>query len=38
MGLGGDSIQTWDEMKKVFLRKYQDYCQGIELRVHKSSR
>jgi hypothetical protein len=28
MGLGGDNIQTWDEMKKVFLKKYQDYCKG----------
>jgi hypothetical protein len=32
MGLNGDSIQTWDEMKKVFLKKYQDYCKGRELR------
>ena len=26
MGLGEPSIRTWDDMKSVFLRKYQDYC------------
>jgi hypothetical protein len=31
MGLGGDSIQTWDEIKKVFMKKYQDYYKGREL-------
>jgi len=28
MGLGEDIIQTWDEIKKLFLKKYQDYCKG----------
>jgi len=32
MGLYGDSIQTWDEMKKVFLKKYQYYYKGRELK------
>ena len=27
MGLGGDSIVTWAQMKKVFLDKYQEYCK-----------
>jgi hypothetical protein len=27
MGLGGNSIKTWDEMKQRFLQKYQDYCK-----------
>lgn len=25
MGLGGNTIQTWDDMKKTYLKKYQDY-------------
>ena len=32
MGLGSNSIATWGEMKKVFLRKYQDYCKIKDLR------
>jgi len=32
MGLGSNSIATWDEMKKVFLKKYQDYCKTRDLR------
>jgi hypothetical protein len=27
MGLGGNIIGTWEEMKKTFLGKYQDYCK-----------
>ena len=25
MGLGGDNIVTWEQIKKVFLDKYQEY-------------
>ena len=32
MGLGSKSIATWDEMKKVFLKKYQDYCKTRDLK------
>jgi hypothetical protein len=27
MGLGGNNIGTWEEMKKEFLDKYQNYCK-----------
>jgi len=27
MGLGGNSIQSWDDMKKKILSKYHDYCK-----------
>jgi hypothetical protein len=27
MSLGGHVITTWDQMKKKFLNKYQDYCR-----------
>jgi hypothetical protein len=27
MSLGGNSIQTWEDMKYVFLQRYQDYCR-----------
>jgi len=27
MGLSGNNIGTWEEMKKVFLGKYRDYCK-----------
>jgi hypothetical protein len=27
MGLGGQSIYTWDDMKQAFLKKYQDYSK-----------
>ena len=27
MGLGGGTINNWEEMKNMFLKKYQDYCQ-----------
>ena len=26
MGLGANSIRTWEEMKTTFLEKYKDYC------------
>ena len=32
MGLGGNSIRTWDEMKQRFLKKYQDYCKVRDIR------
>ena len=31
-GLASYSITTWDEMKKVFLKRYQDYCKTRDLR------
>ena len=27
MSLGGICIQTWEDMKHVFLKRYQDYCR-----------
>ena len=27
MGLGGQTILTWDDMKQKFLQKYQAYCK-----------
>ena len=30
MGLGEDTIRPWDEMKKTFLKKYQDYFRYKE--------
>ena len=32
MGLGGGTINNWDQMKNIFLTKYQDYCQTRELK------
>jgi hypothetical protein len=32
MGLGGGTIKSWDEMKQVFLTKYQDYCRTKDLK------
>lgn len=32
MGLGSDSIRTWNDMKETFLSKYQDYCRTRDLR------
>jgi hypothetical protein len=32
MSLGGHVITTWDQMKKNFLNKYQDYCRTREKR------
>ena len=30
MSLGGNCIKTWEDMKNVFLEKYQDYCKANE--------
>ena len=30
MSLDGNCIQTWEDMKNVFLKKYQDYCKTNE--------
>lgn len=30
MSLGGNCIQTWKDMKHVFLKRYQDYCRVNE--------
>ena len=35
MGLGGGTINSWDEMKQAFLTKYQDYCRTRELKDEK---
>ena len=32
MGLGGGVINDWNQMKVVFLKKYQDYCRSRELK------
>ena len=32
MGLGGGTINLWDEMKQDFFRKYQDYCRTRDLK------
>ena len=32
IGLGGDTIRTWDETWKLFHKKYQEYCKARELR------
>jgi len=32
MTLGTNSIRTWDDMKRVFLEKYKDYCINYDLR------
>jgi len=31
-GLTVNSISTWDGMKKLFLKKYQDYCKTRDIR------
>lgn len=30
MSLGGNCIQTWEDMKNIFLKKYQGYCKDNE--------
>jgi hypothetical protein len=30
MGLGESSIRSWEAMKDIFLKKYQDYCKTKE--------
>jgi hypothetical protein len=32
MGLGESSIRSWEAMKDIFLKKYQDYCKTKESR------
>jgi hypothetical protein len=32
MGLGGGTINSWDEMKHALLKKYQDYCRTRDLK------
>lgn len=32
MGLTANSISTWDDMKKAFLKKYQDYVKTRDIR------
>lgn len=32
MGLGGGTINDWDQMKTTFLKKYQDYFRSKELK------
>lgn len=32
MGLGGGTINDWDQMKTTFLKKYQDFCRTRELK------
>ena len=31
MGLGGNIIASWDQMKRVFLSKYQEYCKTRDM-------
>lgn len=30
MSLGGNWIQTWQDMKNVLLKRYEDYCKASE--------
>ena len=30
MSLGGNCIKTWEDMKNIFLKNYQDYCKSNE--------
>ena len=30
MSLGGNCIQTWEDMKHIFLKRYQYYCRVNE--------
>ena len=32
MNLGGETITTWDQMKQVFLEKYQEYSNTKDKR------
>ena len=32
MGLGEHTIRTWEEMRYVFLKKYQEYCRTRDSR------
>jgi len=31
IGLGGNTITSWEKMKRTFLNKYQDYCKTQEM-------
>lgn len=31
MGLGGNTVSYWDQIKGVFLNKYQEYCKTREI-------
>ena len=31
MGLGGNTITSWDQMKRVFFSKYQEYCKTWDM-------
>ena len=32
MSLGGETVTTWEQMKHVFLGKYQEYCRTKDKR------
>ena len=32
MSLGGGTVSTWDQMKQMFLEKYQEYCNTEDKR------
>ena len=32
MSLGGETVATWEQMKQVFLGKYQEYCRSKDKR------
>jgi hypothetical protein len=32
MGLGDETITSWDDMKQTFLTRYQDYCRSRDQR------
>ena len=31
MGLGGNTESSWDQMKRLTLNKYQEYCKTREI-------
>ena len=31
MGLGGNTITSWDQMKRIFLSKFQEYCKTRDM-------
>lgn len=31
MGLGGNTITSWEQMKRVFMSKYQEYCKTRDI-------
>lgn len=32
MGLGGNTITCWDQMKRNFMKNYQEYCKTREMK------